>query len=260
MFFVTAAIAVTAGWTLTRRIALHELSNDALAVVSHEMKTPLASTRLFIETLLERRYRDGSAQADEYLRLIADENARLERLVDGFQTLARLENRRGRSRLALEPIRAGEIARVAAQRLRPRLEAPGCVFALAGGDEPALVRADRDGLATVLVNLLDNALKYTGDDKRITLRCRAGGGEVCYEVGDNGPGVAPGEQRRIFERFYQSDQRLSRTHEGVGLGLSIVRSMVRAHGGTVTVRSEPGVGSTFVVCLPVDKRGTEDAE
>ncbi len=250
MFVVTAGIAATAAWMLSRRIALHELSNDALAIVSHEMKTPLASTRLFIETLLERRYRDGSGQADEYLRLIAAENSRLERLVESFQTISRLEHRQGRSRLALEPVRAGEIARAAVERLRPRLDAPGCVFVLEGGDEPARLQADRDGLTMVLANLLDNALKYTGDDKRITLRCRARDGEVFYEVADNGLGIEPGEQQRIFERFYQSDQRLSRSHEGCGLGLSIVRSMVRAHRGTVSVQSTPGVGSVFTVCLP----------
>ena len=250
MFVVTAGIAVTAGRTLTRRIALHELSNDTLAVVSHEMKTPLASTRMFIDTLLERRYRDGSAQADEYLRLIAEENSRLERLVDSFQTLSRLEHRRGRAALALESVRAGEIARTAADRLRTRLEAPGRRFTLEGGDEPTRLRADREGLLTVLVNLLDNALKYTGEGRLITLRCRAAKGEVFYEVGDDGPGIAPDEQRRIFERFYQSDRRLSRSHEGVGLGLSIVRSMVRAHGGAVSVQSAPGKGSVFTVRLP----------
>ena len=250
MFVVTAAIAATAGRTLTRRIALHELSNDTLAVVSHEMKTPLASTRMFIDTLLERRYRDGSPQAEEYLRLIAEENARLERLVDSFQTLSRLEHRRGRAALAMEPTGAGEIARAAADRLRARLEAPGRRFTLEGGDEPTRLRADREGLVTVLVNLLDNALKYTGEGRRITLRCRAGKGEVFYEVGDDGPGIAPEEQRRIFERFYQSDRRLSRAHEGVGLGLSIVRSMVRAHGGAVSLQSAPGKGSIFTVRLP----------
>ena len=92
MFSVTAAIAGAAGWALTRRLAMHELSNDALAVVSHEMKTPLTSMRMFIETLRERRYHGGPERADEYLALIADENARLVRLVEGFQTVSRLDN------------------------------------------------------------------------------------------------------------------------------------------------------------------------
>ncbi len=258
MIGVTAAIAVAAGWALTRRIALHELSNDALAVVSHEMKTPLASTRLLIETLLERRYRGGEQAADEYLQLIAHENARLERMVESFQTLSRLERPRdGRPRLTLETVRAGEIVELARERLLPRLEAAGCDFRVevAAGVPP--FSADRDALAAVLVNLLDNALKYSGDEKHIVLRAGTRGDKVVFEVVDNGVGIDRDEQGRIFERFYQSDRRLSRAHEGCGLGLSIVRSVVKAHGGTVSVTSAPGAGSTFTVRLPAGERKDE---
>ena len=255
MIGVTAAIAVAAGWALTRRISLHELSNDALAVVSHEMKTPLASTRLLIETLLERRYRGGEQAADEYLQLIAHENTRLERMVESFQTLSRLERPRdGRPRLTLETVHAREIVELARERLRPRLEAPGCDFRVEIDDRVPPFSADRDALAAVLVNLLDNALKYSGDEKRIVLRAGTGNGQVTFQVKDNGIGIDREEQGRIFERFYQSDHRLSRVHEGCGLGLSIVRSVVKAHGGTVSVTSAPGVGSTFTVRLPVARK------
>ena len=256
MFLVTAAIAGVVGLTLTRRIALHELGNDALAVVSHEMKTPLASTRLFIETLLDRRYR-GPEQADEYLRLIAEENARLERLVESFQTAARLgTGRQRRAWLARrEPVRAEEIIAAARVRMQARLESPGCEFRVAIEDHLPPFPADREALTAALVNLLDNAWKYTGADKRLGLRVwrtwKRGAGWVLFEVSDNGIGIDPGEQRRIFERFYQSDTRLSRVHEGVGLGLSIVRSVVRAHGGTVSVQSAPGQGSAFTLKLPM---------
>ena len=106
----------------------------------------------------------------------------------------------------------------------------------------------------MLVNLLDNALKYSGDEKRIVLRTVDAPDQVTFEVSDNGDGIAPEEQRRIFERFYQSDHRLSRRHEGCGLGLNIVRSAVKAHGGTVSVQSVPGKGSTFTVCVPRTER------
>ena len=255
MIAVTAVVAGAAGWALNRRISLHELSNDALAVVSHEMKTPLASTRLLIETLLQRRYRGGEAAADEYLQLIAHENARLESMVQGFQTLSRLERPRdGRPRLTLETVRAEEIAELARERLLPRLEAPGCDFRVEVDPSAPSFRADRDALAAVLVNLLDNALKYSGDEKRIVLRARGQNGKAVFEVSDNGAGIDSEEQGRIFERFYQSDHRLSRTHEGCGLGLSIVRSVVKAHGGTVSVTSTPGVGSTFTVRLPIGEK------
>ena len=255
MIAATAAIAGVAGWALTRRISLHELGNDALAVVSHEMKTPLASIRLLIETLLDRRHRGGPDAADEYLRLIAGENIRLERLVDSFQTLSRLESSRaGRTRLPLEAVRPGDIAEEASDRLGARLEAEGSDFRLEGDlDAPPFV-ANREALTAVLVNLLDNALKYSGDEKRIVLRTVDAPDRVTFEVSDNGDGIAPEEQRRIFERFYQSDHRLSRRHEGCGLGLNIVRSAVKAHGGSVSVQSVLGKGSTFTVCVPKKKR------
>ena len=252
MIAVTAAIAVAAGYALSRRIALHELSNDALAVVSHEMKTPLAATRLLIETLLERRYLGGEKAADEYLQLIAHENTRLERMVQAFQTLSRLESPRdGRPRLTLETVRAEEVVDLARERLRPRLEAEECAFRVEVDPKTPPFRADRDALAAVLVNLLDNALKYSGDEKRIAVRVAPHEGNIVFEVSDNGIGIDPDEQGRIFERFYQSDRRLSRVHEGCGLGLSIVRSVVKTHSGTVSVTSMPGVGSTFTVRVPV---------
>ena len=256
MIAVTAAIAGAAGWALTQRISLHELSNDALAVVSHEMKTPLASVRMLIETLLERRYRGGEKAADEYLELIARENARLERMVESFQTLSRLERpRNGRPRLALDTVRLEEVITLARDRLRPRLEAEECDFRVEIEPGAPPFQADGDALAAVLVNLLDNALKYSGDEKRIVLRAGVRNGQAVFEVGDNGAGIEPDEQNRIFERFYQSDRRLSRTHEGCGLGLSIVRSVVKAHGGAVAVTSVPGAGSTFTVRIPAKAAG-----
>lgn len=252
MIAVTASVAGTAGWALTRRLALHELSNDVLATVSHEMKTPLASIRMFIETLRERRYRGGPEQADEYLGLIAEENARLTQLVEGFQTLSRLDNPHGLRRgLQRETVRAEEVIASARARLGPRLDALDGSFRVEISDPPPEpFPADSDALAAVLVNLLDNALKYSTGDPSIVLRAAGREGEVVFEVIDKGIGIEPFEQQRIFERFYQSDRRLSRSHEGCGLGLSIVRSVVRAHGGTVSVQSAVGAGSTFTVCLP----------
>jgi signal transduction histidine kinase len=104
---------------------------------------------------------------------------------------------------------------------------------------------------TVLLNLLDNAYKFTGDEKRIRLRASGdGNGHVIFAVEDNGIGIAPREQKKIFRRFYQVDRRLSRAAGGCGLGLSIVDFIVRAHGGEVTIESRPGSGSVFRVSLP----------
>jgi signal transduction histidine kinase len=113
-----------------------------------------------------------------------------------------------------------------------------------------LIKGDPDSLVTALLNLLDNAYKYSGDDKRIGLRAEARNGSVRLSVSDNGVGLTSHERRKVFQRFYQVDRRLSRSAGGCGLGLSIVDSIVRAHRGTVEVESEPGRGSTFTVVIP----------
>ncbi|MCP4655564.1 MAG: ATP-binding protein [bacterium] len=116
-------------------------------------------------------------------------------------------------------------------------------------DLPVLV-GDRDALATAVLNLLDNAWKYTGEKKLIRLKTYAESGHVCFAVSDDGVGISPREASRIFDRFYQVDRRLSRGGGGCGLGLSIVQLIVRAHGGEVVVTSRPGRGSTFTLRLP----------
>jgi signal transduction histidine kinase len=112
------------------------------------------------------------------------------------------------------------------------------------------VIGDRDALVTVLVNLLDNALKYSGDEKKIQLRGSTSNGNVYLEVQDNGIGFPRSAAKKIFDRFYQVDQSLSRRTGGCGLGLSIVKFIVAAHKGSITAKSQPGKGSTFTVQLP----------
>ena len=109
---------------------------------------------------------------------------------------------------------------------------------------------DRDAMAQVVLNLLHNAVKYTGPEKRIRLRARKAGKGVAIEVEDNGPGVRPQDKKRIFERYYRADDLLSRRTEGTGLGLAISKKIVEAHGGRIEVESRPGEGSTFRVVLP----------
>jgi two-component system phosphate regulon sensor histidine kinase PhoR len=131
-----------------------------------------------------------------------------------------------------------------------RLHAPGCSLDLDIDNGVAPLSADEDALVTVMVNLLDNACKYTPGPRRISVSAAGEGDKVILRVKDNGIGIAPREQRRIFRRFYQVDQRLARETGGCGLGLSIVEFVVRAHGGKVVVNSSPGAGSTFSVVLP----------
>ena len=242
------AIAITAAMAVSRQITLQELKNTSVAIVAHELRTPLASMRMLVDTLREGRYRN-ELQLREYLDLIAGENERLRRIAENFLTFSRLE--RGTQALAIESVAPHAIAAQAVAPFAARLAAPGCAFTMEVAESLPEIRADREALAQVLSNLIDNALKYTGDEKHIALRARKDGAMLAFTVEDNGLGIAPDQRREIFEPFHQVDQRLSRTREGAGLGLAIVRRIVKAHGGEITVAGEPGKGSIFTVKIPL---------
>jgi len=240
------ALAITL--YLARQMRLTRLKNDLIATVSHELKTPLSSMRVLVDTLLEGRC-SGAGQEREYLRLIAGENQRLTRLIDNFLNFSRME--RNRHAFEFAEVKLDEVVRAAAESVRERFNAPHCRLEVdVPADLPAII-ADRDALVTVVLNLLDNAWKYSGEEKEVSIRARAAGGEIILSVQDNGIGLTQRQIRRIFEPFYQVDESLSRRAGGCGLGLSIVRFIVRAHGGQVEVVSEPDQGSAFTVRLPV---------
>jgi signal transduction histidine kinase len=147
-------------------------------------------------------------------------------------------------------VRPDEITELAVAAVKERFQTPDCHFELdIAPGTPSLI-ADPDALSTALINLLDNAYKYTDGEKRITLRASAQNGRLFFAVGDNGIGLSSSETKKIFRRFYQVDQRLSRNSSGCGLGLSIVEFIMNAHGGSVRVESQPGKGSTFTLIIP----------
>jgi len=248
---VTCVLAWLLANALHRRLRLAKLKNDLVATVSHELKTPLASIRLLVDTLLEadqnasNKY--GHVNVREYLELIAQENARLTRLIDNFLTFSRME--RGMQRFDFESLDVRQVIFEAAEVFREhRDDVEECL----GVDEgqQAWISADRDALVTAVVNLLENAWKYSGDQKRIVLAAGREGDRIAISVRDNGIGLSARSVSRVFERFYQVDQRVARTQGGCGLGLSIVRAIVQAHGGEVRVESQLETGSTFTILLP----------
>jgi signal transduction histidine kinase len=241
------AVGGFAGRAVGRQIKLSRLKNDFIATVSHELKTPLASMRVLVDTLLEGNYKDQQ-QATEYLQLTGKENERLSRLIDNFLTFSRME----RNKQAFEIVRTSPaaIAHAAAAAVKTEFSQSPCKFDVSIRDDLPDVLADHDAIVTVLVNLLDNAYKYSYDDKRIELNVFAQDRLVCFCVSDHGIGMSRRTAKKIFKRFYQVDRSLSRHAQGCGLGLSIAKFIVDAHKGSISVDSELGKGSTFTVKLP----------
>jgi signal transduction histidine kinase len=239
---------------LRRQMKLTRLKNDLIATVSHELKTPLASMRVLIDTLVDGRLED-QAQADEYLQLIARENLRLSRLIDNFLTFSRME--RNKCAFEFDLLQVADLVDEAVESAGDRFTGePACLDVTVDPDLPQIA-GDCDALVTVILNLLDNAWKYSGDDRKISLKASARGGFVCIKVIDNGIGMSPRTVRKIFGRFYQADRTLTRSAGGCGLGLSIVEFILDAHGASIDVVSRPGSGSTFIVKIPARPAGGE---
>lgn len=217
---------------------------ELVANVSHELKTPLTSIQGFTQAIL-----DGVAQTPEEIQqaaaVIQSEANRMGRLAQDLVTLARMEN--GAGSLQRAPLDLSVLLRSVVERFQPQAAQAGVQLELALGDLPALV-ADGDRLVQVFANLLDNAIKYSPAGGRVTVEARRqASAAVEIRVADTGKGIPPAERERIFQRFYRADA----TRPGAGLGLTIARQIVVAHGGSIQVENNPPHGSLFSVILPI---------
>jgi len=244
---------ILAGGLLTARAVMREvklakLKSGFVSNVSHGLKTPLTSLRMFADMLRSGQVKD-EAERREGLDIIAQETERLGRLIQQVLDFGRLEARRRPFRwrtASLEPVVWAECERF---RRTMGLTPEAFVVHVAVNTPP--VTHDPDAFAEVLSNLLSNAYKYSRrTDRRIELTLGPEHGRVVVAVEDNGPGVPRRERRRIFEQFYRAHDLLTHEVEGTGLGLAIARHIVRAHGGRIFVEDRPGGGSRFVVLLP----------
>ena len=250
---VIGIVGLVAAGSLRRHLRLARLKTDLVAAASHELRSPLASMRVLVDGLLADDPLDPK-KTREYLEMLAVENVRLSRLIENFLTFSVLE--RNRHRFVFAPVQAPDVVAAAVDAVRDRVPAECDLRVEVEPDLPPIM-ADAEALGTALINLLENALKYTPADKRIVVRAsRDGKGSVLFAVQDNGIGIPVREQRRIFRRFYRVDQRLSRETSGVGLGLSIVELIARGHRGSVSVHSAPGSGSTFELRVPAGPQGS----
>jgi signal transduction histidine kinase len=235
---------------LNRQLTLARQKTDFVSNVSHELKTPLTSIRMFAELLAEGRVSDRAKQRS-YLGIITAEAARLTRLINNVLDFARIE--RGEKKYHFQECDLVSVLRETAETYRPHLEANGFRFTCELPDTAVRVNGDRDALAQVVVNLLSNAEKYSNSRKEVTLRvAQAAGPQPGVEVTvlDRGLGVPAGCAEKIFEQFYRAHDSLSNGIQGSGLGLTLARQIARAHGGDVTYAPREGGGSCFRMRLP----------
>jgi two-component system phosphate regulon sensor histidine kinase PhoR len=224
-----------------------QVRRDFVANVSHELRTPLAAIRGSVETLLGGAL-DSPEDARRFAEAISRQVIRLQRLVQDLLDLAAIEG--GEAAAAREQVPVAEMAESLLGMVEDLAANRGVELAADLPAEPAYLKADRRGLEQAVLNLLDNAIKYTDGGGRVTLTVVGRGKDVVIEVADTGPGIAAEHLPRIFERFYRVDRNRSRELGGTGLGLAIVKHVAQAQGGRVEVESAVGQGSTFRLVLP----------
>jgi PAS domain S-box-containing protein len=235
---------------VTDEQALEQARSDFVATASHELRTPLAAVYGAARTLLRSDIEIPAEQREQFLEMIVSETERLTAIVSQILLAGQIEE--GRVDVAAAPIELGPL--VESVLVSTRLRAPEQVeLRLEQNGGAAVALADEDKLRQVLVNLLDNAIKYSPDGGDVTVELAGGAARARLTVRDGGLGIPPAEQERIFEKFYRLDPALTRGVGGSGLGLYISRELVSRMGGTLTVRSEPGEGAAFVVDLPVPR-------
>ncbi|HEU4401193.1 MAG TPA: ATP-binding protein [Candidatus Polarisedimenticolia bacterium] len=239
------AVAVFHDVTELKR--LERVRREFVANVSHELRTPLTAIKGYAETLRDGGLRDPQ-RAAEFVGVIHRHAERLRELIEDLLDLAAVEQ--GQARLVVAPASAREAAAQAETVVRPAAERRRQDLAIEIPDDLPHVLADKDRLAQVLINLLDNAVKFTPEGGRIGVRATSGQGRVTLSVFDNGVGIPAEDLDRVFERFYRVDRSRDRREGGTGLGLAISKHLVQGMGGTIEVESTPGAGTTFRIHLP----------
>ena len=239
-----------------REMLLARYKTEFVANVSHELKTPLALIRLFAETLLLGRVTEEDRR-NRYYEIITRESERLGQLIANVLDFSSIEA--GRKEYDLRACRLDEVVRATIESYRFELDEKGFSYSLSVEDSVPPTAADSDAVAQALINLLQNAVKYSTETRDIRIDVRHGGGEIRVAVSDRGCGIPREEQSLVWKDYYRSRSARRSGTRGSGLGLSLVRHIVEAHGGRVALESEPRRGSTFTLVFPV-KPAREDAE
>jgi signal transduction histidine kinase len=245
------ALLIT-GITLTlrataREIRLAEAKSSFVSNVSHELKTPLALIRLFAETLELGRVKTPD-KAHEYYRIINNESSRLTQLINNILDFSKIEA--GRREYQFEVSDAGQIVEEVIRTYEYPIRNDGFDLRVHIEQHLPAVRVDRGAISQAVLNLLNNAVKYSDSVKRIDVSVRSESDQLLIEVADQGIGIPASEQARVFDKFYRISTGLVHDRKGTGLGLTLVKHIVDAHRGAVRLTSAPGKGSRFTIELP----------
>src|SRR2546423_2585125 len=233
---------------VSKEMGLAKLKSDFVSNVSHELRTPLALIRLYAETLELGRITTPEKK-QQYYRIVRKESERLTALINNILDFSRIEA--GHKEYEFRETDIADLVRNTLDSYRYQIEQQGFSFEEKIEDSVPPVRVDREAIARALVNLVNNALKYSGDEKYLGVKLYRENGLVKLEVADHGIGIARRDQAKIFEKFYRAGDPLVHNTKGSGLGLSLVRHITEAHGGAIEVESAPGTGSKFILSLPV---------
>jgi signal transduction histidine kinase len=250
--FVTAIIlgGSLLTWQTHRNMVSAQQKTSFVSNVSHELKTPLTSIRMFAELLQEDRIKDPTKKA-HYLKVIVAESQRLTRLVNNVLDFSRLEQ--GRKQYQLKEIEISGYLRYILETQRLRVQEAGMVLDNRIPESEYKVQSDKDAVEQVLLNLLDNAIKYAAEGEQLTVDLTPRNDQLQVRVMDRGPGVPAKHRSRIFEKFHRVDSSLTSRHPGSGLGLSIARTIMRDINGDLLYEPREGGGSCFTVLIPFQK-------
>ncbi|MGB4599707.1 MAG: ATP-binding protein [Trichlorobacter sp.] len=226
---------------------IEAIRRDFVANASHELRTPVAVIKGYAETLLDGGLQDNPERSQQFVSIIASHAERLTNLINDILTLSKLESKE--TALELFPLDVAGMLRKTRLLMEEHARQQGLSLTVTSPETLPRVMADHGRLEQVLLNLLDNAIKYTPAGGSVTIGAEQRGRQIAITVSDTGVGIPPKDLSRIFERFYRVDEARSREQGGTGLGLAIVKHIVQLHGGEVRVDSEPGKGSSFTVLL-----------
>lgn len=239
--------------SVNKAMELAKLKSDIVSNVSHELRTPLALIRLYAETLELGRIPDEQKKLD-YYRIVRKESERLTALINNILDFSRIEA--GKKEYEFQTTDLPSLVHSTMDAYRYQIEQNGFTYEEHISEDLPPVRVDREAIARTLLNLVNNAIKYSSSEKYLAVNLYRQNGSVKLDVVDHGIGIARNEQHKIFDKFYRVCDPMMHENKGSGLGLSLVEHIVKAHGGEVSVESTPGKGSKFTVTLPLNLEAT----